>query len=179
MKFNNKYKWLIIVILMLLIYISFLLCIANKKRSSKESKNEIYKETININTFEIKNRIKLIKNNKLYIGENLKELENDFYDIKISTLDSGLEVTLNKLWRYEVNKEYIEDDYLIEIVDQIVELLGIENVKEDVNYELYKYIKQNFLKVKNNEQVEPLELEEFNVCSKSIDGECVIYIERK
>ena len=48
-----------------------------------------------------------------------------------------------------------------------------------MSYELYKYIKQNFLKVKNKEQVQGLELEEFKVHSKSVDGECVIYIERK
>lgn len=179
MKFNNKCKWLIIVIIIVIIYISFLLCISNIKRIKIEDKNRLNKEIININAFEIKNRMKLIKNNMVYIGENLKELENNFYDIKISTLDTGLEITLNKLWRYKVNKEYIEDDYLIEIVDQVVELLKIDNVKEDVGYELYKYIKQNFLKVKSGETAEILELEEFKVYSKSVAGECVIYIERK
>ncbi len=175
MLLKNKYIWLVILIIVITC-ISFLVCISNKN----EQKNEVESgEIIDISAFEIKDRVRLVKNNKVYIGENLKELENNFYDIKISTLNTGIELTLNKLWRYEVNNEYIEDEYLIEIVDKIVELLEINNVKEDVSYELYKYIKQNFLKVKNNELVGFLELEEFKIHSKTIEGECVIYIERK
>ena len=175
MHLKNRYVWLGI-FLILLICISFLVCISNKKEKNNEQENET---KIDISAFKIKDRVRLVKDNKIYIGENLKELENNFYDMKISTLNTGIELTLNKLWRYEVNNEYIEDEYLIEIVDKVVELLEIKNVKEDVSYELYKYIKQNFLKIKNNENVQGLELEEFKINSKTIEGECVIYIERK
>lgn len=176
---NNKKMQLIVIISIILICISFLLCISIKRNNYKEMDKSKNIETTNLNAFEIKDRLKLSKNNTIYIGENLKELENGFYDIKISTLDTGIKVTLNKLWRYKVNDEYIEDEYLIEIVDEIVELIKINNIKEDVGYELYKYIKQNFLKVKNKEKVSNLELEEFYISSESIEGECVIYIERK
>ena len=82
----------------------------------------------------------------------------------------------------ETHEDYLDEtevSFLNEIVDKVVELLEIDNVKEDVSYELYKYIKQNFLKVKNNEVAENIELEEFKISSKTIDGECVINIERK
>ncbi|MBR6688650.1 MAG: hypothetical protein IKL68_01375 [Clostridia bacterium] len=176
--FNAK-NICLIVLVALLVCISFILCMYNKIKNDEKIEEKNNLEIIDINAFEIKDRIKFVKNNTVYIGENLKELENDFYDIKISALNSGLEVTLNKLWRYKVNKDYIEDEYLIEIVDKVVGLLNVSTINEDVSYELYKYIKQNFLKVKNHEQVEKLELEEFRIHSKNIEGECVIYIERK
>ena len=175
MLLNNKYMWLGILILTV-ISISFLVCISNKSKHKDEIQSDLI---IDITTFKLKDRVRLIKNDKVYIGENLKQLENNFYDIKISTLNTGIELTLNKLWRYKVNNEYIEDEYLIEIVDKLVELMKIKNVKEDVSYELYKYIKQNFLKIKNGEVVSNLELEEFKIHSKTVEGECVIYIERK
>ena len=173
---KNKITWLIIFLLIM----SFFICVSLIKNIENKTNNQVdIPEVIDLSGFEIKNRVKLVKDKTVYIGENLKELENGFYDIKIFALNNTLEVTLNKLWITKWNQEYIEDKYLIEIVKCVVDTLKIDNVKEDVEYELYKYIKQNFLKVKNKEMVEKLELENITVSAKTIAGECVLYIKKE
>ncbi len=173
---KNKMFWMIVALLI----ISFFICVSLIRNvESKNGKEKDIIDVIDLSGFEIKNRARFVKDKTVYIGENLKELENAFYDIKISTLNNTLEVTLNKLWRVKWDQDYIEDEYLIEIVECIVNTLKIENVKEDVEYELYKYIKQNFLKVKNNENVSKLELENITVTAEHKEGECVLYIKRE
>ena len=171
---KNRAFWIIAFLV-----VSFFICVSligNISRKKDNEENNVH--IIDLSGFEINNRVKLVKDKTVYFGENLKELENSFYDIKISTLKDTLEVTLNKLWITKWNEDYIEDEYLIEIVKCIVNTLEIDSVKEDVEYELYKYIKQNFIKVKNKENVEKLELESIIVNAEHKDGECVLYIKK-
>ncbi len=173
---KSKNFWLVIV----LFVISFFICVSLIRTVEIRNKeNEKIVEIMDLSRFELNNRARLVKGKTIYIGENLKELENFFYDIKISALNNTLEVTLNKLWRTNCNQDYIEDEYLIEIVDNIVDVLEIDNVKEDIEYELYKYIKQNFIKVKNKENVYQLELENITVSAEHKDGECVLKIKKE
>ncbi len=173
---KNRALWLTAFLI-----ISFFICVSLIMNANGKTNNddEGVVETIDLSKFEINNRAKLVKDKTVYIGENLKELENSFYDIKISTINNTLEVTLNKLWQTKWDKDYIEDKYLIEIVKCIVNTLEIDSVKEDVEYELYKYIKQNFIKVKNKESVEKLELESIIVNAEHKEGECVLYIKKE
>lgn len=172
---KNRAFWLITFSI-----ICFFICVSliRNKNYEKENKEDVI-QTIDLSGFEINNRVKLVKDETVYIGENLKELENSFYDIKISTLNGTLKLTLNKLWRTKWDEDYIEDKYLIEIVKCIVNTLEIDSVKEDVEYELYKYIKQNFIKVKNKERVEKLQLESIIVNAEYKEGECVLYIKKE
>ena len=153
----NKY---LAIALLISICVCILFCV---KHTKNENTNTANVNDIRISTFEIKDRVSITKNNEIYIGANKKELDNNFYDIKISTQSGKIKLTLNKLWRYKCNNEYIEDEYLIEIVDKVTEILDIHASKQDISYELYKYIKQNFLKVKNNEKVTMLELEKIKI----------------
>jgi len=129
-----------------------------------------------VSNFNIDNRSKIFVNEELLIGENKKQLENGYYDFKISNKEEILIITLNKLWYEKYNSDYIQDDYLAKICKEIVECIEISNIKEDLEYYLYKYVKDNYLKVKQGQVSPKLELDKISIWSKSVNSECVIYV---
>lgn len=111
---------------------------------------------LQITDFIIEDRTTLKQDGKLLVGYNLKELENNFYDIKIENTDKGVELYLNKLWYENYGQDYIQDDYLAKICRELSKRLNIQYDTTQLEYVLYKYIKDNYLKVKQNEKIEKL-----------------------
>lgn len=163
---------LIIVVFTLLIAVINLLLITESDKSISETRNII----ADIEQINIQNRAKLIIQDEVLIGENIKELENGYYDFKLSNTHNILEISLNKLWYEECGLDYIQDDYLAKICREIAKCIKNIEHKEDLEYQLYKYIKDNYLTVKQGQKVDEINLGQISICALCVNGECVINV---
>ena len=118
---------------------------------------------IQITDFNIEGRKSLKIDNIIYVGNNLKELKNNFYDIKIQSTESDVVVYLNKLWYENYGEDYIQDEYLAKICRELSSRLNMQNDTEQFEYVLYKYIKDNYIKVRQNETVEEILTDKLNL----------------
>ena len=92
-----------------------------------------------------------------------KELENNFCDIKIQSTDNGVVIDLNKLWYETYGEDYIQDDYLAQICREITNRLNVKGDSEQIEYAMYKYIKDNYIKVREGESIEEILTDEINM----------------
>lgn len=153
-------KKTVILIFIVVFLMGIFLCLRLNKNSddtSKESSN------LQITNFEMEGRTVLKKQNDIFIGNNIKELENGFYDIKISGLSQGVDIYLNKLWYKNYDEDYIQEDYLAKTCRELSRQMFGASQTEDFEYTLYKYIKDNYAKVRNREEVQPLLLDKINM----------------
>lgn len=152
----------VIAIATLIIVTAMLVVMAVNNLSSKETK-EIEIQELTIESFIIEDRETLKVNNAILVGNNIKELENDFYDIKIINTQQGIEILLNKLWYENYDKDYIQENYLAKICRQLTFQMGIKSESEEFEYVLYKYIKENYVKVRQGTSVEGIVTEDFTI----------------
>ena len=114
---------------------------------------------LNLSEIVLKDReVKIIDGN-LYVGNNEKEIENGFFDIKIEDLKVSEDINecniyFNKLWYENYGTDYIQDEYLAEICRQIVKAISKKQEMDDFEYELYKYVKDNYMDVLKEEYKE-------------------------
>lgn len=127
-------------------------------------------EKIKITNFSVKDRIVIHKNNSIYVGNNIKELENDFYDVKIMNNENDVEVYLNKLWYKTYGSDYIQDEYLAAICRQLAANINIASSKDNLEYFIYKYIKDNYTKVRDGEKIEVLGVESLELALEYYKG---------
>lgn len=159
---KHKGKIIISIIIVLITILVFAMYLVQHKTNAEQ--NEVKKQNIiQIGQFNVENRTTLKENKTIYIGNNLKELENNFYDIKIQNTEAGVDIYLNKLWYENYNKEYIQDDYLAKICREISNRLNMQNDTEQFEYVLYKYIKDNYVKVRQNEIIEEILTDKVNL----------------
>lgn len=90
--------------------------ILNVNKSNKKKLN--IQKNIDIFT----NRAILNLDNSFYIGNNLKELENGYYDIIINSNDSKLVITINSLSKDK--KEILDKNYEKELILYIQKTLN-------------------------------------------------------
>lgn len=162
-------------VLVLLIIVTILLLRIKSDKSISETRNII----TDIEQINIQNRAKLIIQDGVLIGESIKQLENGYYDFKLSNKNNILEISLNKLWYEEYGLDYIQDDYLAKICREIAKCIkNVEYVeyKEEFEYQLYKYIKDNYLIVKQGGNVEKINLGQISIWALCVNGECVINV---
>ncbi len=155
-------KKVIIVIAIVLICVALVIAIMfkNKEEINIESKSV---QTIQITDFNIDNRVTLKKENNLLLGNNTKELENNFYDIKITNTSEGVEVYLNKLWYEDCGQDYIQDEYLAKICRELSSKLNVQETTEEFEYLLYKYVKDNYIKVRQGENIEEIQTDKLSL----------------
>jgi len=164
----------IIIFLVLAIFVLLVAIVAVVLR--KDEVSDISNTTIDISKFNLDNRAKLFVNEELLIGGNIKELENGYYDFKLANKAGVVVITLNKLWYEEYGIDYIQDEYLAKICREIVKCMEITYEKEEFEYQLYKYIKDNYLKVKEGQDIEKIEVDKISIWAKSINSECIVYL---
>lgn len=162
-----------IVLIILILNIIFAFCMLRKE--NEKTKNTL-DTSVNLQNFYIENRTRLFLNDELLVGENKKELENGYYDFKVAKSKDGLIIYLNKLWYGEYEQDYIQDEYLAKICRGLVKCLNVEDENEEIEYQLYKHIKENYLDIRNGEKKEKIEVDNIIIDSKSIDNQCVLYI---
>ena len=124
----------------------------DKQNTNKEQVAEV--ASMKITQFNIDGRAILKQSDNIYVGNNIKELENNFYDIKITNTKEGVVIYLNKLWYEDYGLDYIQDEYLARICRELSLRLDVEADSQQFEYLLYKYIKDNYMKVRQNENVE-------------------------
>jgi len=155
-------KKIVIIAIILVIALGIALIIIHKK--DIEPENEKTKQNVlEITEFNIENRVCLKQDEDIYVGNSLKELENGFCDIKIQNTTDGIIVHLNKLWYATYGDDYIQDEYLAKICREIIYRINIQNESEQFEYILYKYIKDNYMKVRKGERVEEILTDKINL----------------
>lgn len=155
----KKIFWIAMAVL-IIIGLIFLLINVLTIKDNTEVVNE---NNIRITDFELEDRT-IIKTNKgIYVGSNEKELENNFYDIRITNTENTIHVYLNKLWYETYGKDYIQDDYLARICRELANRLNVDSEAEQFEYVLYKYVKDNYIKVRQNELIDEMLMERFSL----------------
>ena len=147
---KNKYMFLFIVVLfVILVSLIYIL------KCNFQNINNIKEETkLNISLARIEHSIKsnissrevFKRNNAILIGENIKQLENNYYDIKIcmNSQNITIDININKLWK-EFNSDLYQEEYLNQLDKCISDILEI---KLD-NSKLKKYILDGYKLAKN------------------------------
>jgi len=157
----KKISIVLAVILALVLTTVFILKVRSKEDDKKQG--VLASNAFQIIDFNIENRSVLKKDNAIYVGNNTKELENNFCDIKIQNTDNRVVIDLNKLWYETYGDDYIQDDYLAQICREIASGLNVKGDSEQIEYAMYKYIKDNYIKVREGENVEEILTDEINM----------------
>lgn len=152
---NNK---IVIIGLVIILVLGVMLVIFFKNKSSNKDIIQDRQTVLRIDNFNIEGRTTFKLEDNIYIGNNLKELENGFYDIRIQNIDYGICMYLNKLWHETYGEDYIQNDYLAQICRELTSRLNITNNTEEFEYMVYKYIKDNYIRVRENQVVESIEI---------------------
>lgn len=162
MKTNIKKIVIALVVIIAIVLITvFILNVINKVDNEEQQVSSV--NSFQIADFNIENRVILKKDNSIYVGNNIKELENNFCDIKIQNTENGVIVELNKLWYETYGNDYIEDNYLARICRELTYRLNIKGDSEQIEYAMYKYIKDNYIKVREGESIEDILTDEINI----------------
>ena len=151
----NKYIKLGIIVLLALLTMLGIACVVLKSTISEEQSKAILK----IVDFEIKDRICIKQGETIYLGNSKKEIFNDFYDVKVVNKESSVDIYLNKLWYENYGQDFIQDEYLARICRKIIENFEPKSNKEEAEYMLFKYIKDNYVQVRDNAEVQKVEIE--------------------
>ena len=138
---SNKYAVITFVIVFVVIAIA-MCCMKTKVEENIELR--YIKECI-------ESRICQEVNGEYFIGNNLKELENGYYDIKIINTQKGVNLAFNKLWYKQFNLNLYEQDYVNIIVryisNMILKKTFVKLSEEELNV-IYNDILDGYIKVK-------------------------------
>lgn len=152
----KKIIWIGIVVLICIITMLF----SDLKNNNNKEMGVITK-AIQITDFAIDGREVIKKGTAIYVGNNKKELENNFYDIKIDNVEGQVHVFLNKLWYERYDRDYIQDEYLAKICRELAIKLQIQTNLEQLEYAMYKYVKDNYMNIRNGNSVEAIDTDEY------------------
>lgn len=166
-------KIIIVSALVVLCLIAVFIYVSNKEEGKTD-----YNSTIEIRAFNVEERTSLNKDGCIYVGNNIKELENGYYDIKISSNKDRVAVYINKLWYKHYSQDYIQDDYLARICRELSNKLNITQDERELEYILYKYIKDNYINVRKNIDVESIITYEYNLSLSLEDNVVKLIIQR-
>ena len=176
-KGNIKNTLKIVEFIFVLLVIALVIYLVWPKKEVETS----YKQKVNvlqITEFIMPDRTVIKKKQEIYVGNNEKELDNGFYDIKIENTSYGVSVYLNKLWYETYGKDFIQDEYLARICRELTYRLNIQNTDQEFEYMLYKYIKDNYVKVRQSEPVEELKTNVINLELELYDNMVKLTIKR-
>jgi len=156
---NKKVLIAIIAIVVICVLVG-VITLKNKEQISSKSETTQVKQ---ITDFNIEDRVILEQEGSILLGNSIKELENNFYDIKITNTNAGVEIYLNKLWYESYGEDFIQNEYLAKICRELSSKLNIKQETEQFEYVLYKYIKDNYVKVKQGESIEEIQTDKLSI----------------
>lgn len=179
----------IIVLSIASIILSLLLAFGVKIINKNENRFDEKLLELNISAFRINESLNNNINNrkiiniedKIFVGENEKQIENGYYDMYVYVhKNKHLVISLNKLWK-EFDEKLYQKEYVTEIVRSIESVL-----EEDLsNDELFSYILSGYSIAKNSENKEEinkeyvLDLDNFVIKGEILEKEFVISIYKK
>ncbi|MEG2646247.1 MAG: hypothetical protein RSA08_04385 [Clostridia bacterium] len=157
----------------------------NKKKIIKEDKKEEsfgqMLENIEIVNDYIKNRYILIDGQVLKIGKNIKEIDNDYYDIKIEAGDS-LNIWFNKLFKDIKTDTNLDIEYYNEILGLIEKIFKIkdDNFKKTIQ-NTYVALRnpKNIDEISNKIKLDNMKLDKKEVSFKIEKNMLLVTIERR
>ena len=105
--------------------------------------------------------------NYLSVGKNIKELNNNYFDIKFIFSDNILTIYINKLNKDDISIEYVSQEYLEELNNFLLEIIKCNNTTK----EIIQITKEEFLILRKNMECisENLELKNINTEVYTID----------
>ena len=105
--------------------------------------------------------------NYLSVGKNIKELNNNYFDIKFIFSDNILTIYINKLNKDDISIEYVSQEYLEEFNNFLLEIIKCNNTTK----EIIQITKEEFLILRKNMKCisENLELKNINIEVYTID----------
>lgn len=188
---NNKFKT-VFVLFTFAIVILILVFVLNLKKPNKTinvyGKEDIASHDFNISkerievaiNESIKDRCNIYSDDCILVGENNKQLENGFYDIKFDLGNIKLEnnrnlvIHINKLWK-NFNDKLYEESYIDEVVTVIEKIFG----KEENTNKLKENIKEEYIKSKSleeNLEKKSLKFNDIAVDLETTDKELIVTI---
>ncbi len=154
----------------ILIGVSFIIvCIAIYLALNKNLGLRKVKQDIKIDIFSyvnvITNREILNVDGKIYIGNNKKELENGFYDIKVEEDVNKIKLSINSLSK-NIKDERFNADYCLEVC-KYINIIFENNIDTDI---LNSKLSQSYLKLRQDYNLDDFESVSYN------DGEFSILL---
>ena len=139
-----------IIIVIIVIFITLIIKNAIIKKTTTLNKN--FKE-YNINPKEyVKDREYIEKNNILYFGTNIKELNNDFFDIQVICQKDIIKIGFNKIYKEEYSEKlYVDKNYLFEIMSNLKVKYGL-NLEDVALQEMVVLISDKYMDYKENKE---------------------------
>lgn len=190
---NKKYIAIIcIVIMLILISLIYLNKVNSKEKLNLQSNsNNLFKNINCYNSYIINNKSKIIQNFEnryvlvnnsfLYIGNNQKEIENGYYDIKIEADENSykyIQITINKL--FILNTDFYDDNYIFKIVYLINYIFDfdfsveqIESLKTSI-IKNYEYLRKNY--VENVDKLNKISISRYTIINSIQKGMLVLKI---
>lgn len=126
-------------LIIVLIIFSVVFIVMKENMSRKEL---LINKEVDFSKYDIKDRYEYTDGKFLKIGKNQKELENDYYDVKINNEKNNLLIYINKLVKNDDFQNFIDSGYLIEINNIIQDITGIDGLYELI-YEKFLYLRNN------------------------------------
>lgn len=179
----NMFAILVLIFLILLIFSVFIYFKSiNNKNDTKIQKSLNYNLSSNISSYqryiiedkskveqEFSNRAVYVSDNKLLIGNSLKELENGYFDVKIKADNiSGIYIYINKLYTSNFSDKLVYDkDYLTKIVSLMNQIFNFDLNQDQINCILYKiasnyiYLRKNY--VENVDKLDQVIVDKFKI----------------
>lgn len=182
-RIRNKIAILIgIVLISILLIVVLLICRNSKKEANINISNGQMKNEQNISIERIdsivkeniKDRSVFKEDNYILIGENIKQLENGFYDIKFELDNEMVIVYVNKLWK-DFNENLYEEKYIDEVITAFQKIFDVE---DDLG-KLREDLKEEYINTKNekeNVNGKTFELSGIKVDLKNLNKEVVMTI---
>lgn len=141
LRINKKIKFFLLMLVILCIV--FIIVDFLKSNNRNDLNNKLNISLARMKTFldeNITNRKVIILENEILIGENEKQLENNYYDIKVSNQnDEKIIININKLWKMFDEKLY-EKQYVYEVSNSISHILQYNiNCNEIADYIITGY----------------------------------------
>lgn len=129
---------------------------------------------------QFKNRYTAVIKGDVYVGNNKKEIENNYYDLKFSVSKSGngINIYINKLFKNALNENIYDDNYLAELVICINKIYNL-GLNDNEIVEFKKYIKDIYLAIRtsyveNVDKSTTILIKKFNITSIIKDNIIVI-----
>lgn len=180
-KVKCKIAILVVISLVSILLIMLFLMFRNSKKEidindgqTNYNQNVSIERIENISKENIKDRCVFKEDNYILIGENLKQLENGFYDIKFELNDKKLVVYVNKLWK-NFNENLYEEKYIDEIISTFQKIFEVEGEIGDIR----ECLKEEYINTKNEEEnvnKKTFELSGIKVDLENLDKEVVMTI---
>lgn len=127
------------IIIVVIVAILIIFCVILRFSKDKKINNIDYFKKNKVASFNISDRYILENENEISIGKNKNELENGYYDIKIS-VDDCINIDINKLFKDFDNNVLYDELYVNEVIDYIDKSTNLNLNK----YELKKEITSNY-----------------------------------